>query len=124
MKKYPLKEVIMSLIINILTLGISGFVYRGTHKQMCIQENREVVYCSFDSFKKIFQKASFSYNKNWPNSLFGESKGLWDKNYIHADIMRINGVGLILSTWGFIKVKKIIKRKCVELSGIDNFQSI
>jgi hypothetical protein len=123
--KYPLYEVVLSIVINVLTLGIIWFVLRGAHVEMTMENSEKYGYSSFRNWKRAFDKQNWICQEQWPHSLFGDDREKYGVNYFHADIIKIGGVGYVLSTVGFLLanlyVKKFIqKQRLIQFSSLNN----
>lgn len=116
MQKYPLKEMILSFILNVFTLGAAGYLYRATSIEMTKSYCDKCFYTSFYDFCKLFKEAEPNfYVRRGFMSLFSNIGN--DKDYLHADIMRLGNKGLILSTYGYLMAKRLIRKKVLELNG-------
>jgi hypothetical protein len=108
--RYPLHEVILSLLFNVATLWLWSFVNRGTHKEMIRENCKKYRYASYKSFKDELDFFShWEYKERWPDSLFG-ANSYWEEWRIHCGIYMFDGMGYCLSTFGLFMARRATKK--------------
>lgn len=107
---YPIHEHILSLIMNLFTLGFHFCVYRATHKSMVLNHSHCITFkkASFKDFKTKFDSIKWSKDPIYDDSYNSDD---WPKNYFHADIICFDNVGYVLSSYGLVMAKKYARRK-------------
>jgi len=107
-----LEQIISILFIDIPTLGLYRYIKVGTHHYM-VKEHSDAKYlykASFSDFKKEFNKREwilmpFYYSLKTPKS----------EAYLHADILRFEQVGFLMTPYGFLIANFLIRKKYLEL---------
>jgi len=75
-------------------------------------------YVSFDKFQEEFNKVKWRIDPLWPQSRMSE-----ENSKFHADIIIINGKGMIIKWHDILKYKRFKKRKKKEAMDILNLHS-
>lgn len=109
--KYPLSEHILSALLNIVTLNFYGMVKRGTHIAMIDMYTSVHCHASFADLKRALSKVDWHCRGGY-NSLFCDAK-----NEYHAKIIMIDGVGYLMSTYGFIRAERLKNKMIKKILG-------
>jgi hypothetical protein len=106
-------EHVIGFLINLPTLGCYRIVEVETHHCM-VDGNCSpcVIEASFADFKKAFEKTEWKINREFRDSLFTAD----ESSVFHASIIRINHVGYLLTTYGWIRANALRKKKTKELN--------
>lgn len=103
-------EKLISIVINIFTLGIYGVVELATHHGM-VKGDVDCEYlkkASFADFEREFKKRRWVVHRPWMSSLFcGDRRD----GYLHADIFRFNNVGYLMTSYGLMRARRLIRRE-------------
>lgn len=84
-----------------------------THHYRCKLWNNKYKKSTFDEFKKEFNSTKDLYfHKEAEYSLFSSD---FDTNRLDGDIMRLNGVGHMLTSYGLYRANRLIAKKIKEL---------
>jgi len=104
-----LRERIASIILNVITLG-TAYVESSTHREMVHNCCEKFCYSTLQEFITAFNKIEWTGEKAFrSDSLFGKN------SRCHASIIEIDGVGYILTTYGYLVASKMIKDKARQL---------
>jgi len=101
---------LMSFLIGICTFGFYNSIYRSTHVGMTMSNCEQCREMSYKEFKKLFNSVEWTKIEDY-DSL--ECK--YPHNQYHASIICINGIGCILSSYGFIRAEMLKMEKLIEL---------
>jgi hypothetical protein len=104
-------EKIISVFINIFTLGYYRFVVVGTHYSMIddYYEEEEIVKSDFITFKREFEKINWIIDDYFKKSLFADNHS----SEFHASIILINGTAYKLTSFGFL-MANILRRRIIK----------
>jgi hypothetical protein len=110
-------EILGSIFISVITLGMYPLVHWKTHLYMVDNYSDTNKKCSYSEFKKLFNTVDWVYDKGWKNSLFTEFDvySLTRNSECHASIIKINNVGLKLSVYGLFMSRFLIRKKINEI---------
>lgn len=105
-------ENVIGFFINIPLLGYYRYNKVGVHHLMCTEFNDKCKESSFAEFEKEFNSIDdfylFTTEKTY---LIGDH---WETR-LDNDIMRLNGVGHLLTSYGLYRANKLIAKKIKEL---------
>lgn len=98
-------EVLISIAFNILTLGVF-YIGVTTHREMTKEDYyvKKLKCASFAELKEKMLSVSWRYDFSYPGSLFDGQE-----NYFHAGIYRFKDVGYLMTTYGYLKSKRLQK---------------
>lgn len=102
-----LKEKIYSFLLNLITFGFYG-ILSYCHKSMTRQYTSTQKKITFEEFKVLFDSVNWDNITNrWPNSVFmNDDEVITDQ--FHAGIIKINNIGYLMTSWGFIQAQKYV----------------
>ena len=103
-------EQFISFFINIFTLGCWRFMEVATHRYMTEGET-ECEYlkkASFVDFIREFEKREWVVLRPYMDSLFCPDE---KDGYLHADIFRFGNVGYLMTAYGLIKARRLIRKE-------------
>lgn len=120
-----LLELIISLVIAIITFGFSD-IFGHIHRYMTKGRSEKYYRTSYSEFKKQFNNVNWISQPEWNKSLFVKINSIEDHyyNHLHAGIFIINGVGMILTDYGYFRASILIRRKNNELREFKKIKKI
>lgn len=111
---YMIIILILISILIIVLIQTNLRIYGSTHRYMTRNDSNKLYKCSYEEFKKLFAQVKWEKIKDY-DSLQTENGYGNGSNYIHASIIKINGIGLLLNDIDYWKACKLIKSKVDEL---------
>lgn len=108
-------EVFISFLVGIITLWYIPFVVTSVHKYMMIDykdKYDKLVRAPFSIFKYEFNKVDWVYDPQFKTSLFGNE---YSNNYFHANIIVINRIGYLFTSYGLYRARALRDKKIKEL---------
>lgn len=107
-------ENVIGFFMNIPLFGYCRYNKVGVHHYMCMDFNDKCKKSSFAEFEKEFNSIDdFRLLTNEKESFLIGSN--WKDTRLDNDIMRLNGVGHILTSYGLYRANKLISKKIKEL---------
>jgi hypothetical protein len=119
-----LTENLIGLIPNILTLGIYRYCNTNLHHSQVNQFCEVSKKATYKEFKDAFEKIDWDICKSDKNSLvLYLGNDVHTQSEFHASIIKINGIGYKLTSYGFFmanilrrkKIKEIVKHRIDEI---------
>ena len=126
--RYPAKEIVFSCLINIFTCGFYWLFFTFIHKSQVEDfcDKSKICYSSLDNFIREFNSVNdWELRRDYRSGR--KYKSLFSTNCdsrIHANIIEINGKGLIMSSFGFLVASFIANKKIKELKYPANIKKI
>ncbi len=104
-------KVLLAIFLSFISILwiVSPFIASWTtHKEMTIEYSDTYKIGNFDDFIREFNAyEEWVVLEHFPKSKFGKV-GAYNKYEIHANIIKFNGVGMVLDFFSYRKVKKFI----------------
>lgn len=114
------REKILSALLNICTLNYYGMVEVNTSHRMVGYFCQRSRTASYEEFERAFKKVYWQLDHHFPKSLFGPEYGSARTSQFHGNLIQINGIGFILSPYGFFKANRLRKRTIKQLRQYQN----
>ena len=117
-------EKVVSFFLGMFTLWFYNSVVRYTHKSM--MENfaryKPILKTTYKQFKNEFEQAEWTWDSRHRDSLFQRQNGIGE-GQVHDSIYECNGKSFLLTTYGLMRARRLVKRKIKEIKlkqGIGN----
>ena len=91
---------LIPIVVTAVFLFMKYFVGWLTHRDMVKEHCKIYGKGSFSDFMREFVKVEWHRKDEQPVSYFSDN---YDSDYVHASIIKFNGIGMTLSFWGWIK---------------------
>jgi hypothetical protein len=95
---------IFVILFTLFVFIVFSCVFWTTHIGMVKENVNEYGYANFKTFLNEFNKYDWVRQDHWEYSYFGTGDE-YNKYYIHADIIKFNGKGMILYPHSYIQFK-------------------
>lgn len=103
-------ENMLSIFLNIGTLGIYYLVEYKVHVEMTEETTDKCIKASYEDFMHEFNRTNWEFDNSWTDSLFGKGE-LYNENEFHASIIKMKNRGYVMKTSGGYFLAERLKRK-------------
>jgi hypothetical protein len=101
--------IIAIIIILLSAFLVIFFASWDIHRDMTISNTDSWGYATFKVFKVFFDKFDWDRDISYPESYFGKEDD-YNKNKIHASIIKFNNKGMVLYPWSYIRFSYWLKK--------------
>ncbi len=95
----------ISFLFNVPIGGYYSYVERGTHKDMVTESCSIVKVSTFREFRTAFDQCPWRPISGYPGALMANDR----QDYYHASIIRFNGTGCLLTSYGLFRARIYVK---------------